>query len=893
MIAAALLLACIALSAWSLRQAEQDIRAFAIQQARIAAETVAPHSIEALIAEQGQPGTPLMQRVAISAQTLCSAHPAWQSAILAALRADGTPFMLRDDMTVLTGDDVPPAIREAITEKRPVFIASLPDILRGRTGLAAVPHEDPLRASSTVVLGIEINPSDWRGLVWRALLFPAITLVFLLIPLFLYRPNQTFQHIPCDAIWVFTLGSVVAFVATWNSHESESRSRTTIFNKLAATRTHNALESIRQLRNVQIEALARFVQTNGDLDQDAFTYFASSLADNEALLLWGWAPAVDMNNREAFEETRRTNDGSDEFRIWEIGAAGQPVPADRRPLHLPTLYGLPRPGMTFTPGFDLMSETTRRRTIETAIYFRIPIATPAIPLRFDDREILGHAVFHPVFEHNREGPLKGVIALVLQMEDFIRNQTWDIPTTKGEQTITVDVVPMSRIGEEAASSAFPLVEESTADLLFIRPIAAFIRHYALIARPTPAFMNMHRIVVPWIILGSGLLVSISIAVTLGIIIRRRDALEILVRQRTNSLLESEANLESAIERANQMAMQAEAASQAKSEFLANMSHEIRTPMNAIIGFADLLAAETPDERQRDQATLIAKCGKSLLRLINDILDLSKIEAGRLDINPELFPLSTLLHDVHQLFDQLAAEKGLTMTFEAGPNLPEAIVMDEGRIRQILVNLVNNAIKFTEPGGTIRVHVDAHNPEKDHRTTDLIVTVTDNGIGLDPEFMDRIFGAFEQQPGQDHARYGGTGLGLAISRRLAQLMQGDIEAGPNPDGPGARFTLTFYNVPAHSLAEPSATTAKANATPSIAPPFPPLDPTLKTAATALKKSMRIPHIRQFGEKLRTEGRVAQNLHIEQLGIALEDAAKAFDVSRIKTLLNAVINNGSTE
>ncbi len=259
-----------------------------------------------------------------------------------------------------------------------------------------------------------------------------------------------------------------------------------------------------------------------------------------------------------------------------------------------------------------------------------------------------------------------------------------------------------------------------------------------------------------------------------------------------ALRDSNASLEAAIERANEMAVRAEAANVAKSEFLANMSHEIRTPLNAIIGFADLLAGEIADEHQRHQAGVIARSGQSLLRLVNDVLDLSKIEAGRMEIRPEITIPGQVLEDLRNIFGQRAGEKGLALRFQTEPGVPGGVLLDQPRLRQILVNLVGNAIKFTE-AGAVEVRVACERRSEAERRCDLVFTVADTGRGIPDDFKARLFGAFEQLPGQDHAKYGGTGLGLAISQRLARLMNGEITVADAPAGSGSVFTLRLKAV----------------------------------------------------------------------------------------------------
>ena len=254
-------------------------------------------------------------------------------------------------------------------------------------------------------------------------------------------------------------------------------------------------------------------------------------------------------------------------------------------------------------------------------------------------------------------------------------------------------------------------------------------------------------------------------------------------------------LKQAIERANQLAIQANAANRAKSEFLANMSHEIRTPMNAVIGFAELLSSGIADQRQREQAAIIFRSGKALLHLINDILDLSKIEAGKFSVTPEAFSLRDVLRDIMAIFTQ-RAKMGLQLVLKIDEPVPDTIILDRSRLRQILVNLIGNAVKFTHKGSiTIAASASFH---ENSSSFDLTLSVTDTGIGIPESFKQHLFDAFEQAVGQDHATYGGTGLGLAISQRLAGLLNGDIRVQDNPDTTGSVFSLHLSDISVASV-----------------------------------------------------------------------------------------------
>jgi len=222
--------------------------------------------------------------------------------------------------------------------------------------------------------------------------------------------------------------------------------------------------------------------------------------------------------------------------------------------------------------------------------------------------------------------------------------------------------------------------------------------------------------------------------------------------------------------------EAESANDAKSVFLANMSHEIRTPMNAIIGFSQILTNLVKDPVQANYLASISSSSKILLSLINDILDLSKIEAGKLEIRPEPFSIRNLLAEVESLFMARATEKGLILKVTADERLPEYMVSDELRIRQILLNFMSNALKFTDAGEIV---LSAESLGREGNRVGLKLSVKDTGIGIKEDQLKHVFGAFAQVENQDTRKYGGTGLGLAITEKLVSLLGGRVEVESEP------------------------------------------------------------------------------------------------------------------
>ncbi len=281
-------------------------------------------------------------------------------------------------------------------------------------------------------------------------------------------------------------------------------------------------------------------------------------------------------------------------------------------------------------------------------------------------------------------------------------------------------------------------------------------------------------------------------------------------EKTAALEEQQLALETARAEAEDKARELSRASQYKSEILANMSHELRTPLNSMLILSKMLADNEEgnlNAEQIESAKIVHESGSHLLRLINDILDLSKVEAGKMDIRLEDIVIRAVADTLARQYGHMAEAKGLALDVEISADLPEAVHTDGGKLDQIITNMVGNALKFTEQG---RVHVRFDRiQEPDTRAPMLSVAVTDTGIGIPPDKLGHVFGAFAQADGTTSRRYGGTGLGLSISQKLAGLLGGAITVRSEP-GKGSTFTLTLPLTPAEAAGTAAVTSVAAGA-----------------------------------------------------------------------------------
>ncbi|MCO4787133.1 MAG: CHASE domain-containing protein, partial [Marinomonas atlantica] len=433
-------------------------------------------------------------------------------------------------------------------------------------------------------------------------------------------------------------------------------------------------------------------------------------------------------------------------------------------------------------GFDVYSEKTRRTAIKNAIRLNAAMPTSAITLIQNTKAVL---MFLPAYKNQKLYAMatglfeisdlssrildrNPIDSIEVYLVDHQANQTPYILASSKNATLSSEAL-LKGVSEQA----FPFYHRS------MIPVGA--HRWELVHVSQSKFIEQ-----PWgthFVLVGGLFVAGLLGWVLSLVFSHAAQIERQVALRTKELSKANLALRESGEKLKLASQEAQEANQAKSRFLANMSHEIRTPLNGMLGSLTLMKSQAMNIEQQKLVELAHQSGDSLLDLVNDILDLSKIEAGELELEPEHFDLQDLLEDISSLMRIKAQEKGLVLV---APQtlLPEAVVFgDRLRIRQVLLNLIGNAIKFTGKGGVVRLIAHQGSQIGDQATFKL--QVIDSGIGISDSLQKRLFQRFKQADASTTRRYGGTGLGLAISKELIEAMEGKIGV-ESQLGQGATF-----------------------------------------------------------------------------------------------------------
>ena len=472
-------------------------------------------------------------------------------------------------------------------------------------------------------------------------------------------------------------------------------------------------------------------------------------------------------------------------------------------------------------GYDMFSEPVRRTAMERARDTATPALSGKVHLvqETDEDVQAGYLLYVPVFAGGvhpsgveaRRTALRGYVYGVLRVRDMMRDIFENAP-----RQVAFELYDGTTIAPEALLFDSHKLDggsdkEHQAQFSSHTSLELYGHTWSLVFHSTPQFNAEKESRLSWLALAGGLIVSILVFLLLRSQQNIRVKAEALAENLTVDLRESEeslhklnAELEQRVEeRTRELAFTKEAAEEAnraKSAFLANMSHEIRTPLNAVLGFTQILerdASLTP--RQTGMLHTIGRSGQHLLNLINDILDMSKIEAGRLDLRLVDFCLYDLLDDLELVFTSRAQGKQLQLLMERDDSVPRYINADEGKLRQVFINLLSNAVKFTNAGGVavrVRAETATDRSDSDANTIRLVVEVEDSGPGIATEELDSIYEPFRQSAGGQDA--GGTGLGLAVSRKLVELMGGSLTV-KSEVGKGSLFRFDVLVTPAEAVA----------------------------------------------------------------------------------------------
>ena len=568
-----------------------------------------------------------------------------------------------------------------------------------------------------------------------------------------------FSSVKAPAFISLGLGIALSLLVTRELWRSNQKSQQDEMARVAQDRVDVIRGQI--LRSMEVlHSMVAFFEARQEVTREEFRAFVDgSLARQPELQALAWDPLVRRAERPAWE-ARAREEGFSQFHFTQEQAEGVRVPAEERDIYYPVYFLESLQKNAPALGFDVASESRRRAALERAMVSGLPTATAPIRLAQERESQKGFVVFEPVYagesgtEELRRRSLRGFVTAVFRIGDLIE-LTLGPRREKSVALSVFDEADGSLLYRQMGKRA-----EGASGWKTSLDVAG--RHWTLLFEPMPDFHRQQANALPWIVLGSGLIITALLSAYLWnssrqtLLMRR----EVMVRQSAEAA--------------------AEAANQAKSEFLANMSHEIRTPMNAILGYSQILSRDDAlPPFHRDAVATIISSGDHLLHLIDEILDLSKIDAGRMELTISEFDLTSLIREVEAMFQYPCEEKqlGLLVEHSAG-YAPVLLQGDAHKLRQVLINLMGNAVKFTHSG---RVVLRTERKKGDAWQ----FQVEDTGIGVSSAMREKIFQPFQQGVGQE----GGTGLGLTIASRQIRLMDGSLTL-ESVLGKGSVFTLVL-------------------------------------------------------------------------------------------------------
>ncbi len=497
-----------------------------------------------------------------------------------------------------------------------------------------------------------------------------------------------------------------------------------------------------------------------------------------------WAPHVERRARGLIEENAALR-GVDNFAIREYGD-GAPRVSPEKDVYYPVFFVFPRSGNEKAIGLDLRSEAARRRALETSLRTGSITLTEPLTLVQSTTPVTTALAFLAVENRrDRTGPPLGVAIGVLRLTDMIRRAA---RIARIPADFDIHLADMAANGEQKLIFSNRQPETALGDIQsqieipFNSNVSNFTygyRDWTIVIHPPQDGFASLLYWQPWAIFVFGSTISILLLIYLRSLNRTEKNIVDLVAMRTRELEDARAEAEKAMKQAQQ-------ADRAKTEFVAHMSHEFRSPMTSILGYtqlaSDSLDKDLSAETLRNYLKTIRDAGRHVLSLIGDVLDISKIEAGKLTLEEAPLDLHRLCEEVVSMMLIPARDQGNTLVINIAPNLPRYVVGDPVRLKQIVTNLVSNAIKFTK-NGTITISAQPLNSDDDELS--FRISVRDEGIGIPSAKLKSIFEAFSQVDTTISRKYGGTGLGLAICQRMIQAMGGTIQV-DSQEGKGSQF-----------------------------------------------------------------------------------------------------------